>query len=456
MKVLVFGATGFIGQKLVHQLFIKGHEINIVTRNSQKASELLSYPFGFYQWSNTNELPPLEAFEGVDAIINLAGESVIGRWTKEKKEKLKSSRIEFAQKIFERVQDLKQKPKHYISASAIGYYGDRKDEILEESSKRGKGFMPELCEAWEQAAHQFEKIGLKTSCLRIGIVLGIEHGALKQMLTPFSLGLGGPLGKGKQWMSWIHIDDLVNQFIFILEKRLEGIFNGTAPNPVRNKQFSKTLGKTLSRPALLPAPGFAIKLLFGEMSEIVLSSQRIVPDQFLKAGFSFRYTSLSEALYNLLRPYKNEFTYSLTTYQWFPMSKEELFRFFSDAYNLEAITPPWLNFEILKVSTDEIGDGTLLDYKIKLHGLPIKWKTKIIDWSPPQKFVDNQLNGPYKLWHHTHYFEEIQGGVLMTDRVLYQIPFSIIGNFANVFMVEKDVQKIFHFRKTEIAKLLKS
>ncbi len=456
MKVLIFGATGFIGQKLVHQLFLEDHEINVISRNAIKAKDLLSYPFNFFEWSDPSKMPPTDAFEGIDAIINLAGESVQGRWNTEKKKRLQTSRIEYAQKIYERLASLSNKPHHYISASAIGFYGDRGDEILDESSKAGKGFMPRLCEDWENETKKFQNLGIKTSSLRIGIVLGVEDGALKQMLTPFTLGMGGPLGSGKQWMSWIHIDDLVSQLIYILDKKLEGTYNGTSPNPVRGKHFSKDLGKTVNRPAFIPVPILGIKILFGEMSDIVLYSQRIIPEKLLKEGFRFKYPLLNDALKNLLRPYKDQFSYSLTTHQWFPLKKEELFKFFSDAQNLEAITPPWLNFKILNVSTENIQEGTLLDYKISLHGFPIKWRTKIIDWNPPAEFVDTQLKGPYKLWHHTHTFQEVNGGVLMTDRVLYQIPYSVAGNLANPLLVDRDVKKIFQFRKTEIAKLLKS
>ena len=456
MKILVFGATGFIGQKLVHQLFLEGHEINVISRSSEKAQQTLAYPFQFFEWNKLDELPPKNAFEGVETIINLSGESVQGRWNEEKKKRLKSSRIEYVKKIHERVSQLEQKPTQYIGASAIGFYGDRGEETLSEDSQAGNGFMPQLCKDWEVGTESFKKLEIKCSIVRIGIVLGVEDGALKQMLTPFTLGVGGPLGSGKQWMSWIHIDDLINQFLLLLNKKIEGVFNGTSPNPVRGTHFSKNLAKTVNRPSLFPVPKIAIKTLFGEMSDIILSSQRVIPEGFNKLDFKFKYPKLTDALTDLLRPYKNQFAYSLTTHQWFPLKKEELFDFFSDAKNLEAITPPWVNFKILNVSTDKIQEGTILDYQIKLHTIPIKWKTKIIDWNPPTEFVDTQLKGPYKLWHHTHSFKEVAGGVLMTDRVLYQIPFSIIGNLANPLLVDKDVQKIFAYRKVILAKLLKS
>jgi uncharacterized protein (TIGR01777 family) len=302
MKYLLTGATGFVGKVLVSKLLAGGDEVSILSRNP--AAVVLSFQGkckGF-MWSDMNSVPPAEAFENVDVVINLMGEGVAEkRWTEDQKKKIYDSRINGTKKLIEQIAMLKQKPKTFISASAIGIYGTRNAEELTEESSLGADFLATVCKDWETETFKAQNLGLRTAVIRIGVVLGKNGGALSKMLPIFKLGAGGPLGSGKQVMSWIHIEDLASMFIFVAKNnQLKGIFNGTSPSPKNNKEFSKILGSVLKRPAFAPAPGFMMKLAFGEMSVILLEGQKVLPKNMEKAGFEFKFPSLENAFKNIL------------------------------------------------------------------------------------------------------------------------------------------------------------
>jgi uncharacterized protein (TIGR01777 family) len=245
--------------------------------------------------------PPADSLAGADAIVHLAGEPLAQRWTPEAKRRIRGSRVEGTRRLVEALPALPRRPAVLVCASAIGYYGSRGEEVLTESSAPGEGFLTELCLAWEKTAGLAEALDLRVVNLRNGIVLGPEGGALAKMLLPFRLGLGGRLGSGRQWMSWIHIDDLVGLIRLALERsELRGPINATAPNPVTNSEFTDTLAAVLYRPALLPVPAFALRALFGEMGEVMLGSQRVLPRVAESAGFQFQYPDLKQALEHLL------------------------------------------------------------------------------------------------------------------------------------------------------------
>jgi hypothetical protein len=274
------------------------------------------------------------------------------------------------------------------------------------------------------------------------------------MLPPFRLGLGGRLGAGKQWMSWIHIDDLVKMYIFSLESNdVIGPINAVAPNPINNSGFTRELSKSLSTPAIFPVPSIILKIIFGEMSSILLGSQRVSADKVLSLGFKFNYPALGDAFNSLIRPYGNIGCHVFWSYQWLSQDKENVYNFFSKAENLEVITPPWLNFKIVKKSDGEMRQGTLIDYKLKIKGIPASWKTLISKWSPSDFFTDSQLKGPYSKWEHTHRFIEVQGGTLMTDEVIYKVPFGPIGHIIKEVLIENDITTIFNYRNKTIARL---
>jgi len=303
MKILVTGASGFVGRALCQKLKEKGHAIGVLTRNEDRTRQSLPNMDSYTAWDPENEPAPQVALKDHDAIIHLAGENVAGRWSKAKKAKIFSSRDLGTQNLIKGLEQCaNDAPKTLISASAIGYYGERGDDELPEEEQSGDDFLAKVCAAWENAARAAEKLGVRTIRVRIGIVLGEGGGALDAMLLPFKLGAGGPLGSGQQWWSWIHRADLVDLLCHALENpQISGAINGTAPHPVRQKDFATTMGKVLRRPAFLPGPAFAIRLAVGEFSCELLSSKKVLPKAALAAGFEFTYPELQPALENILR-----------------------------------------------------------------------------------------------------------------------------------------------------------
>lgn len=297
MIVTLTGATGFIGRKLVPALKEKGHIVRILARDPERAKVALD-PDGAWAWDALAGPPPLDALAGADAVIHLAGESLAdGRWTAKRKAALRASRIDATRNLVRALKDASPRPKTLISASAIGYYGDRPDGSLDENTAPGAGFLADLCREWEVAAQNAEPLGMRVVYLRTGVVIGKGGGALGKMTLPFKMGVGGKLGSGKQWMSWIHVDDEVGLILHALENEsIRGPVNATAPSPATNAEFTAALGKALHRPAILPAPGFALKLALGEMADMLLTGQRVMPIQAEKTGYAFRYRKIADAL----------------------------------------------------------------------------------------------------------------------------------------------------------------
>jgi uncharacterized protein (TIGR01777 family) len=292
--VALTGASGFIGQRLIARLLEDGHSLRVLSRTPGASRERLS----FFAWDPVAAEPPQAALDGADAVIHLAGEPVGQRWNARVKQRIRDSRVLGTRNLIRALQRASG-PRALIAASAIGFYGDRGDEILTEQSGAGRDFLATVCAEWEREA-QAAPEGTRVVHLRTGIVLGVEGGALKQMLPVFKAGVGGPVGSGKQWVSWIHIEDAINLITFVLHDRVAGPVNVVAPEPVRNAEFAKALGAALHRPAAIPAPAFGLKLIFGEMAEAVLSSQRVLPRVAKDAGFEWKFPQLQGALRDLL------------------------------------------------------------------------------------------------------------------------------------------------------------
>ncbi|MBS1903666.1 MAG: TIGR01777 family oxidoreductase [Bacteroidetes bacterium] len=293
MRILISGSTGFLGNALVELLQQGGHTVVRLVRDSHHAGLL---------WDPYARSIDRSRLHGFDAVINLSGESISGRWTASKKREILRSRIETGNFLVELISEMKQKPSVYLSASAIGYYGDRSDEVLTESSAPGSDFLADVCKQWEAVSKPLETQGLRVIRMRTGLVLSPKGGALQQLLLPFKLGAGGPVGSGRQWWSWIDFDDQIRAYEFALtNEKISGAVNGTAPNPVTNKEFVKALGKALSRPSFMPLPSFAVKLLLGEMGEgLLLGSQRVEPKALVNSGFEFGQTEIEKCFRKLL------------------------------------------------------------------------------------------------------------------------------------------------------------
>ncbi len=304
MKVTVTGGTGFIGSVLVESLKHKGHEVTVLTRNLDKGS----VPgIKYRKWScRMDDIDEWKScIDGSDAVINLSGESISeGRWSSSKKEAISISRVECTSDLVEAVRLSTNRPKLFISGSAVGYYGPGGDEKIIESDKPGTDFMSKVCVRWEEEALKSLKMGVRVAVLRTGIVLGDNGGALNKLVQSVRLGFGGRIGSGQQWMSWIHMEDLVNIILFIMENNdAKGPFNGTALYPVRNKRFMEILGKVLERKPRFSIPSFAVRLMAGkEFADLaLLSGQRVIPEKITNLGFHFKYTDLEEALGNILK-----------------------------------------------------------------------------------------------------------------------------------------------------------
>ena len=298
MRVVVTGATGFIGRALVAELNSRNHQVVVLSRDPDRARRMLPLVADLHSFDWNRESAP--ALGGADAIIHLAGEPVAGRWTPEKKQAIRDSRVLGTRNLVAGLAGLDHRPARLISASAIGFYGDRGDEELHERSGPGADFLATTAVEWETEAARAADFGLDVASLRIGIVLDCEGGALEQMLRPFRLGVGGPIGDGSQWWSWIHRRDLVRMILVALEQGWTGAFNATAPHPERQADFAHTLGRALGRPAFIPAPAFALNALFGEFATELLTSKRVLPSRAQAAGFEPEFGRLDMALADLL------------------------------------------------------------------------------------------------------------------------------------------------------------
>lgn len=294
MKALITGASGLIGTELQKALKEKGWQLLLASRSEPKDDRHIKWTVeeGFRD-------EDLESLEGLDAVIHLAGENVAGlRWTDEKKKAIRESRVLGTRTLIDAFTKLKNRPKTFLAGSAIGFYGNRGDDEMTEASPAGDGFLPEVCRDWEAESRRAEDLGIRTVLLRTGIVLSKDGGALGTMLLPFKMGVGGVVGSGKQWMSWISLEDQIRAMLFVLENEtIRGAVNLTSPNPVTNEQFTKTLGEVLYRPTFLPLPEFAVGMIFGEMGDaLLLDSTKVQPKRLEDAGFEFKFPELKPAL----------------------------------------------------------------------------------------------------------------------------------------------------------------
>ena len=441
MKIVLTGGTGLVGNALGPELVRRGHDVTVLTRDPDRARKRLAYPAELVRWRD-DVPPPTEAVAGADVIIHLAGEGIADqRWTLERKRALRHSRVRAAENL---AASVKHKTSLIISASGVGAFGDRSEEELTEDSAPGTDFLAGLCRDWERAARTIP--GERHVILRFGVVLSERGGFLNQVFTPFRLAGASRLGNGRQYLAWIHVDDLVALILRAIEtKTMDGVYNAVAPNPIPNADWTRALAKVMRAPAAPPVPALALRLMYGELSTALLGSQRATSSRLKAEGFRFKHPHFAEAVAAIYPDLKaGEFILSRALYV--PAAPDAVWSFFSSEKNLERITPPTLKFEVLRTSTPAIEDGTLIDYRLKIHGVPARWRTRIAEWRPPVRFIDDQLKGPYARWHHVHEFEPLKDGVLMKDRVTFKLPMGLLGRLAAAPLVFKDVAKIFDYR----------
>lgn len=303
MRIVVVGGTGFIGQEfldLCQERYRDDLDLTLVTRRRERAEHLPPWLRPFVWDTMENPLPP-SVVEGVDAVVNLAGAPVVRRWTPQVKRLIRDSRVLTTRNIVEAMGQAAQPPKVLVNASAVGYYGDRGEEELTEDSVPGEGFLSEVCQLWEEEARRASGFGVRVVYARFGIVLGYGGGALERMLPAFEWGIGGRLGTGNQWMPWVHRTDASRMLLHAIEDEgVEGAMNVVSPNPVRNREFTRALARVLGKPALLPVPSFALRLMFGEGASVLLESQKVLPKKAQEKGFRFAHPEIEEALAHIL------------------------------------------------------------------------------------------------------------------------------------------------------------
>ncbi len=294
MNILITGGRGFVGSALSRELRTAGHDVVITTRKESESQSELT-------WNPPSLIPP-NKISKFKAIVNLAGDSIYSdRWTKDKKERIRSSRVNTTHYLIESIKNADVKPEILINASAVGFYGPSGNEEITENVSAGEDFLASVCKEWESEALKAEKLGVRTVITRFGLVLGKNGGALQKMIPPFKAYAGGYLGTGKQWMSWVHVEDVSGFIKYAIEhSKISGMYNLTSPNPITNKDFGTVLGKALGRPSIFPVPGFVLKAVLGEFGEILLTGQRCIPERALTAGYTFKYPALDEALKSIL------------------------------------------------------------------------------------------------------------------------------------------------------------
>lgn len=302
-RVVVTGATGLIGKKLCPELMDQGYQVEVLSRNAQRARRSLPGMTNYIDWTPYEHREWANVIDGAYAVIHLAGAPLFGkRWDEAYKETIRNSRVISTRVLFSAMVSARTKPEVFLSGSAIGYYGDRQDTTLDETASVGNDFLADVCAAWEKEAMEAEELGIRTVLLRTGIVLDRDEGALAQMVLPFRLLMGGPILPGTQWLSWIHIFDQIGLMMLALEDtRVRGPLNLSAPNPHRNRDFTNTLARVFGTPSWLPVPGLGLKLVLGEAADMLEKGQRVIPKRAQELGYQFRFPTLEPALHDLLK-----------------------------------------------------------------------------------------------------------------------------------------------------------
>jgi len=474
MNVIIAGATGFIGNELVSFLRGKAHSVTALVRNPEKALEQLGAGVTLLTFNDSDD-ELVRAFEDANVVVNLTGRPLApARWTKSKKRDFYESRVGVTGRIVSIMENCETPPDVFISASAVGYYGDRGDEEITEESEIGQGYLSELCDSWEKAALGAKNFGTRVCTLRLGVVLGRESGFLNQLSLPFEMGIGSYVGDGRQWVPWIHYSDLLRIIDLVInDEAIFGPINCTAPNPVRSKSFSKCLAKIVGAKIVIGLPSICLKLVFAEGENVLTNSQNALPDALMRKGFKFNYDELENALIEECRPEKvsvvkvdltkesfdNSLKYSkklsradykIETSVSLAVNSETAFNFFSSPLNLGLATPKWMGFHITE-SPSKVIQGSEFEYKIKLGILPMKWRTEIVEWSPDDLFIDYQKKGPYSLWWHQHRIvAEGESQCRMEDQVFYKVPGWFIGRVVHKYLIKNMLIRIFSYRRKVI------
>jgi len=471
VEVALLGGTGFIGRELGLRLATAGHTLRVVTRRPEAVRGTLPFPCTLHSYNGVDL--PADVLDGCDAVVNLCGEGIADQpWTPSRRTAILESRTASVAGLARAIKASSRPPRMVLQASAVGYYGDRGDELLEENSQPGTGFLATTCVAWEHSTSALEAVGVRLVKFRIGMVLGLAGGALSELIPIYAKGLGAVLGHGRQWTSWIHIDDLIRMMQAALEDDgWRGTYNAVAPEPCSNRAFNNALADHGRYQASKAVPALVLRTVMGGRASLALDSVRVIPARAAQHGFAFVHGTIDDAFGAVFGrsgtvPYQH--LRHITAKQWLPGGVEHWWGFFADPQNLERLTPPWLSFHIRHVQ-DRNGDatvanGTQIKYRLRLHGIPVSWTSVIKDWHPPAPsvssehgawcgFVDEQTHGPYNVWHHQHRIEPLAGGTLVTDAIWYRLPIAPLGELFGGALVDADLRRIFGYRAKITAQL---
>ena len=472
LRILISGGTGLIGRALTAKLLGQGHSIAALEHLKPVKNLLGDGVWAVRNWKNGDQL--LEILEWAEVVINLSGKPIdSGRWNAKNKSELMDSRVSVAQNIADGISQCVTPPRLLISASAVGYYGHGGESELREDAPKGSGFLAELCEEWERVALACQSPLTRVCLLRFGVVLSREGGMLKALSTLLALRISIFFGSGKQFLSWVHLSDVVR----IVEKciddpRLEGAINCSSPTPISSRQFARELGKITECKMVFGLPGIIPKLMLGGPGGLLTKSQRVLPEKLMGAGHEFIYSTLESALkeefsdegVSISRIHTSDINqtllaripkirrakFQLETRVSLKQAPEAVFPFFSSALNLGSMTPSWVGFEIMDFPK-EMKVGATIRYKIRLGFIKINWVTEIIEWDPDHSFIDSQLKGPYRLWVHEHKIcPDGENGAVMYDKVMYGLPFGIVGQVVHKLFVKRTLLRIFQFRRQVI------
>ena len=399
--------------------------------------------------------PDARALEQLDAIVHLAGETVAGRWSQEKKRRIYDSRVNGTRNLVAALAALEKRPPVFICASAIGYYGDRGNEVLDDASPPGRGFLADVCARWEHEAQAAAKLGIRVVSVRIATVFGAGGGALAELIPICNAGAGGPLGSGRQWMPWIHVDDLAALFCFAIDRNdMSGAIVGASPDYATNARIMAAVCHALRRPALLPAPAFALKAVLGEFAGTLLAGQLVLPQRAAAAGFRWRHTQLEEALIDIVAPAskRRPALRRLSGEMSLASSPDKVIAFFSDASSLEKVSPPAMRVRLTPRSARSLSRGAVVEYILQSGILRLRCQALIAEWRNGADFTDVQVRGPFLWWRHVHEFEVKGDLVVVRDRLEYLLPFQPLGNIA-LSKVQRDIENAFAFRRRAIEEI---
>jgi len=473
LDILVAGATGFIGRGLVAFLKGKGHRITALVRDVDSARNVLGDGIALLNWGLSQQ-QLTEQMEMTDAVINLAGGSIDGRWSSARKKSFRESRAGITQTLSDAISRSKSPPGLFISASAVGYYGDTGSKVISEAQPVGHDYLSTLCLDWENAATSARTSKTRVCVLRLGIVVGLDGGILQKLALPLQMGVSPYVGSGNETLPWIHLIDVLEIIGYCINNpSIEGAVNCTAPSPVTGRQFAEVVARISGAKFKVGIPKFVLWLMFGEGASHLWASHNVLPTKLDRLGYKFRYSNVVDALNEDLsdefvtvktfaqrdlgmshpkeiRNIVKKGKYMLTAVVEFNGDPEKVFPFFSSPFNLDLLTPAWVNFQIVEMR-DELGRGVSIKYEIGLWFMKFAWVSEIVSWEPPNSFADNQVRGPYVLWWHEHkIIRTAPGYSKMTDRVIYKMPGWKFGQLIHKLMIKRTLINIFNYRRRMI------